>query len=187
MKNVEITFKDDLVVLIGENDGGKTSIVDTLKIMFNNKTVEEDDFYYGTNKICITVETDDKTFIKEFEKNNGGITSRTGILFSKSELEEICDYLNSDEFNSLPTDDDKKNKLKEYFGLFNITPFRRNSRVDTLKQKVLEKLEYKVGLMTRDLGLASGVYTKSTQGVIIGSVMAFVLIIIPVILKMLIG
>ena len=53
--------------------------------------------------------------------------------------------------------------------------------------KVLEKLEYKVGLMTRDLGLASGVFAKSTQGVIIGSLMAFVLVIIPVILKMLIG
>ncbi|XRO76407.1 tetrahydromethanopterin S-methyltransferase subunit F [Methanocaldococcus sp. 10A] len=51
----------------------------------------------------------------------------------------------------------------------------------------LEKLRYKVGILTRDLGLASGVFAKSTQGVIIGSVMAFVLVIIPVILKMLIG
>jgi predicted ATP-dependent endonuclease of OLD family len=141
LKNVEITFEDDITVLIGENDSGKTSIVDALKIMFDNKTVEEDDFYYGANKICITVETDDKTFIKEFEKNNRNITSRTGILFSKSELEKIREYLDSDEFNSLPTDDDKKNKLKEYFDLFNITPFRRSSRVDTLKRKVLEKLE----------------------------------------------
>jgi len=141
LRNIEITFEDDITVLIGENDGGKTSIVDALKIMFDNKTVEEDDFYYGTNKICITVETDDKTFIKEFEKNNGGITSRTGILFSKSELEEICDYLNSDEFNSLPTDDDKRNRLREYFDLFNIPSFRKNSRVDTLKQKVLDELK----------------------------------------------
>ncbi|XRO74903.1 tetrahydromethanopterin S-methyltransferase subunit F [Methanocaldococcus sp. 28A] len=53
--------------------------------------------------------------------------------------------------------------------------------------KLLKKLEYKVGLMSRDLGLSSGVFTKSTHGVIIGSVIAFVLVIIPVILKMVIG
>ncbi|XRP96308.1 tetrahydromethanopterin S-methyltransferase subunit F [Methanocaldococcus sp. 16A] len=53
--------------------------------------------------------------------------------------------------------------------------------------KLLNNLEYKVGLMTRDLGLASGVFSKSTQGVIIGSIIALVLVVIPIILKLCIG
>ncbi|CAB3287700.1 Tetrahydromethanopterin S-methyltransferase subunit F [Methanocaldococcus lauensis] len=53
--------------------------------------------------------------------------------------------------------------------------------------KHLEDLEYKVGLITRDIGLASGIYTKSTTGVIIGAVGAIVLVGIPIILKAIIG
>ncbi|AEF96780.1 tetrahydromethanopterin S-methyltransferase subunit A [Methanotorris igneus] len=54
-------------------------------------------------------------------------------------------------------------------------------------QKLLEKLEYKVGLMTRDIGLASGVSSESVKGFAIGSLLAVVLVGIPIILKFLIG
>ncbi|ACV24815.1 ATP-dependent nuclease [Methanocaldococcus fervens] len=139
LKNVEISFEDDITVLVGENDSGKTSIVDALKIMFDNKTVEEDDFYYGTNKIRIVVETDDKTFIKEFEKNDGDITLRTSILFSKSKLERICNYLNSDKFNSL-ADNDKKSTLTEIANKLGVK-FKSNIKANTLKDRVLGRLD----------------------------------------------
>ncbi|ENN96454.1 tetrahydromethanopterin S-methyltransferase subunit A [Methanocaldococcus villosus KIN24-T80] len=51
--------------------------------------------------------------------------------------------------------------------------------------KMLERLEYKVGLITRDLGLSSGIHTKSTSGFIIGAALAIVLVGIPIIIKIL--
>ena len=54
-------------------------------------------------------------------------------------------------------------------------------------KKLMDSLEYKVGLMTRDLGLGSGVQSRSLLGVILGSILAIVLIGIPVVLKALLG
>ena len=54
-------------------------------------------------------------------------------------------------------------------------------------KKLLESLEYKVGLMTRDIGLSSGVSSESVKGFAIGSILAAVLVGIPIALKFLIG
>jgi tetrahydromethanopterin S-methyltransferase subunit A len=50
-----------------------------------------------------------------------------------------------------------------------------------------EALDYKVGLMTRDIGLASGVQTETVTGLMYGSVFAIVLVAIPIALKFLMG
>jgi tetrahydromethanopterin S-methyltransferase subunit A len=54
-------------------------------------------------------------------------------------------------------------------------------------KKLLDSLEYKVGLITRDLGLASGVQSQAVEGALLGSLFAVVLIGIPIILKLLLG
>ncbi|AXI24844.1 tetrahydromethanopterin S-methyltransferase subunit A [Methanofervidicoccus sp. A16] len=54
-------------------------------------------------------------------------------------------------------------------------------------KKLMDSLEYKVGLMTRDLGLGSGVQAGSLLGIILGSILAIVLVGIPVVLKILLG
>ena len=51
--NLEVTFEDDLTVIVGENDSGKTSIIDAIKIAFHQKDVDLGDFSYGTNEIEI--------------------------------------------------------------------------------------------------------------------------------------
>lgn len=50
-----------------------------------------------------------------------------------------------------------------------------------------EALDYKVGLMTRDIGLASGVQTETVTGLMYGSVFAIVLVAVPIALKFLMG
>ncbi|MBA2861535.1 tetrahydromethanopterin S-methyltransferase subunit A [Methanococcus maripaludis] len=50
-----------------------------------------------------------------------------------------------------------------------------------------EALDYKVGLMTRDIGLASGVQTETITGLMYGSVFAIALVAIPIALKFLMG
>lgn len=62
LKNIKIEFEKDLTVLVGENDSGKTSVIDTLKIMFENKLPETDDFYWDSREIKIEIETDNMSF-----------------------------------------------------------------------------------------------------------------------------
>jgi predicted ATP-dependent endonuclease of OLD family len=62
LKDVVIDFEEDITVLVGENDSGKTSVVEVLKILFDNKSVEIDDFSYGKDEIYIEVDTINENF-----------------------------------------------------------------------------------------------------------------------------
>ena len=52
-------------------------------------------------------------------------------------------------------------------------------------RKLIDALDYRVALLTRDIGLSSGIQAKALMGAVYGSVFAMVLIGIPVILKLL--
>ena len=52
-------------------------------------------------------------------------------------------------------------------------------------KKIIDALDYKVALLTRDIGLSSGIQAKTLEGAVCGSVFAIVLIGIPIILKLL--
>ncbi|WP_421077123.1 tetrahydromethanopterin S-methyltransferase subunit A [Methanothermococcus sp. Ax23] len=54
-------------------------------------------------------------------------------------------------------------------------------------KKLMNVLDYKVGLLTRDFGLASGVQSKALEGAAYGALFAVVLIGIPIALKFLLG
>lgn len=57
-------FKNNLTVIVGENDCGKTSLIDCLNILTHNKPVEIDDFSYGRNELKIGIEIEDFVFEK---------------------------------------------------------------------------------------------------------------------------
>jgi len=140
LKDVEISFEDDITVLIGENDSGKTSIVEALKIMFENKKPEIDDFHWNTDEIHIEVETNDMSFIKKFSKNSdNGIQSKTMVRPSPEFLEKAREDINSSDFNSL-LDEDKRKKLIKYARVLGVQ-FRGNIGTDTLKNRVVSKIE----------------------------------------------
>ncbi len=50
-------------------------------------------------------------------------------------------------------------------------------------RKLTESMDYKIALLTRDLGLSSGIQARTIEGVIYGSLFAIVLVGIPIILK----
>ena len=52
-------------------------------------------------------------------------------------------------------------------------------------KKLTDALDYKVALLTRDMGLGSGIQSSSLEGAVYGSILALVLIGIPVVLKLL--
>ena len=52
---LDISFEEDLTVLVGENDAGKSSLVDCLKVITQNQPLELDDFNYDKDIIRMSV------------------------------------------------------------------------------------------------------------------------------------
>ncbi len=44
LKDFDMDFNQGLNVIIGENDAGKTSLIDSLKILFGKKRIDINDF-----------------------------------------------------------------------------------------------------------------------------------------------
>ena len=141
LKDVRISLERDITVLIGENDSGKTSIVDSLKIMFDTKKVGIDDFFWNTKEICIKVELEDgRKFIKKFLKNDeDDIQEKTFVEFSPEFLEEIKNNVTSENFDSLE-DKNKREKLFCYARELGLK-FKSNIRTDSLKKRVIAGID----------------------------------------------
>ncbi len=136
--NFEIDFEDDLTVIVGENDSGKTSLIDCLKVITQNAPIEADDFTHGSDSISLVIEIDSFIFEKKYKKVDGLISEELFIakpteqyIFSiRSALEsEVLDI--SDEGNI----DLIKNTAKT-FGI-NV---RSNSNIENLRTSILQKI-----------------------------------------------
>jgi len=142
LKDITIYFEDDITVLVGENDSGKTSVIDALKIMFEGKKPEIDDFYWNTNEeISIEIETEDTIFIKVFSKNEENedkIQPETKIIPKREYLERIREEITCNDFDSL-SDNEKRRRLIYYASIFGVP--RGNIKTDTLRDRVLKKIE----------------------------------------------
>ncbi|AEH06920.1 tetrahydromethanopterin S-methyltransferase subunit F [Methanothermococcus okinawensis] len=51
-------------------------------------------------------------------------------------------------------------------------------------ESIMDKLEYKVGLITRNRGLESGIESSSVKGLAIGVIFGIVLLAIPIIIRL---
>lgn len=137
LKDVSVEFEDGLNVVIGENDAGKTSLIDVLKIVFDNGSVDLDDFYNGADEISIEVEFDDQIFLKKITKENKN-NIENKIKVKEENLINLKEDLKS-KFDSC-NDDDKKNLLSEPAQLFGF-PLRSNTNLNNLKDKILAELD----------------------------------------------
>ncbi|HEY3312854.1 MAG TPA: AAA family ATPase [Anaerolineales bacterium] len=138
LQNLSIVFEDDLTVLVGENDCGKSSLIDCLKVITQNKSVEADDFNSVTNTIKLSIEIENFVFDKVYKKD--GET----VLMSSFVAKPSPDFLNvnkglfeADEFEiSNPECAEKIKAVARLFGII----VRANSNIENLKQSVLEKI-----------------------------------------------
>lgn len=134
----QITFEDDVTVIVGENDAGKSSVIDCLKSITQNKKIEADDFNRSKNEISISIEIDNYVFSKTYKNNNGLVTEEPVI--SKPTLEYVSSVegklrkITSSEMDAESAEYIKRT-AKE-FGL----PVRSNSNVNTLCENVLNKI-----------------------------------------------
>ncbi len=138
LKNLNISFEDDITVIVGENDSGKSSLIDCLKIITQNKPVESDDFNYDSNKIELQIEIEDLVFIKVYEKDGENIRELPlEAKPTRSYLEKISSELSAEELDI--TQPENIEKIKSLAKLFNIT-VRSNSVIANLRASILEKI-----------------------------------------------
>ena len=138
LQNFSILFEDDLTVIVGENDCGKTTLVDCLKTITQNKLVELDDFSYGSNQITLSIEIEDFIFDKVYEKQNESInplpmTAKPSPDF----LTTSRSLLSAEDFDiQTPSNVEIVKSRARLFGI----PVRANSNIGNLRQAVLERI-----------------------------------------------
>jgi putative ATP-dependent endonuclease of OLD family len=132
----EVKFEDDLTVIVGENDAGKSSLIECLKVVTQGRKVELDDFSHGLTKIKISVGTEDFKFDKIYDLNEGVIVENNLIASPTGEyIEKIVNWLNDD----IDLDDGvEQEKVRQTAKIIGLT-VRANSNIANLKNSILEK------------------------------------------------
>lgn len=136
--NFKISFEDDLTVIVGENDSGKTSLIECLKVITQNKQIESDDFSHDKNEIHLAVEIDDFIFEKSY-KNDSGVVSEKSFIAkpTKEYIARIKGILGQDDFNY--DDEDNIDLVKFTAKTFGIM-VRSNSKIENLIAGILDKI-----------------------------------------------
>ncbi len=132
----EISFEDDLTIIVGENDAGKTSLLDCIKVLTHNKPVERDDFSYGKNELKISITIEDYVFEKEYKLEGDEISENIFIAKPTIEyIQHLKELLHSEDFDL--EQEDSINLIKNTAKTFGLT-VRTTSRIDNLHQNLLE-------------------------------------------------
>jgi predicted ATP-dependent endonuclease of OLD family len=132
----EITFDENLTIIVGENDSGKTSLIDCLRIITQGHSVTLDDLTYGKDEISIEIEIDDSIFRRIYERSNNSIKEVSfEELPTDAFLTRIQESLNRNQLNE--QDRDYISGIARRFGL----TVRANSNLETLKRGITEKIE----------------------------------------------
>ena len=139
LSNFEVTFEDGLTLIVGENDCGKTSLIDCLKIIMHNKSVESDDFTHNQNTIVLQIEVEDFTYRKTYLLEGGQVKEKPlTAMPSKDFRKSILDKINATGFDI--SNDANATYIKDTARLFGIS-VRINSDVPKLKTALVERLE----------------------------------------------
>jgi putative ATP-dependent endonuclease of OLD family len=134
-----ITFDDALTLIVGENDAGKTSLIECLKVITQGRTVGPDDLTYGRDQLTIVVEIDDFIFKRTYQRENGVVTQTSFNAFPTQDfLERTLEKLNNDQFNL--SIEENQVYVKQVARTFGLT-VRANSILDNLRKSVIEKIE----------------------------------------------
>jgi putative ATP-dependent endonuclease of the OLD family len=139
LQGLEISFEDDITIIVGENDSGKSSLVDCLKVITQNKSVELDDFHYDTDTIRLSIEIENFVFYKAYRRENDTIEQLP------MEAKPSLDFLHSSkvEFSAegfdlqIPENNENLRSIARVFGL----TVRANSNMGNLRQSVLEQID----------------------------------------------
>lgn len=133
--DLTITFEDTITLIVGENDSGKSSLINCLDLFTGGYSLEIDDFNYEKDKIKIKLITEDFEYIKECKKEDFP-ASNIIIKPSQSFINTIKGFMGPLPI-SLTTD--QESKIKEISKTFGLT-VRANSNINSLKEQLNSKL-----------------------------------------------
>lgn len=130
LQDIKIEFDDKLTLIVGENDAGKSSLVDCIRAVTQGLSVEPTDFSFGKNEMKIAVILDDLKFEKSYSLENGEVDGEPLIAKPNAEyLSRTRSWLESSETNF--ENNDENEMLKYTSRLFGIR-VQSNSRTETL-------------------------------------------------------
>ena len=138
LKNLKIKFDPSLTVIVGENDAGKTSLIDCLKVVTQGRSVTLDDFTYGSDQIKISVEIDNFKFCKEYHRVEGVINEQPLRATPTEEYVQRTYTILQDE-NMDVTSSGDQDFIRDTAKLFGLT-VRANSNIGNLRRELLNKL-----------------------------------------------
>lgn len=136
-----MNFNKDTTMIVGENDSGKTSIIDAIKIILKPEETQFniEDFSYGETKALIKIKIDNKYYIKEFRINETSVDEINSIGVDKEVIENTKNYINGIDFSHL---DEENQRIKLFEIMFELGIPRGNAKlIDTLKVKVNEAIK----------------------------------------------
>ena len=140
LQEFSISFEEDITVLVGENDSGKSSLLDCLEIVTQNRSVDIDDFNHDTNTIRLSVEIENFIFEKVFEKDEDDDITALPMEAkpSSSFLQKSKTTLQAENFDiKSPNNENKIKSIAKVFGL----TVRVNSIIENLRSLVLEEID----------------------------------------------
>ena len=137
LDNFCMTFNNGLNVIIGENDAGKTSLIDSMKILLNEARIDLDDFRDKSKEVIIELETSDEIYKMTIHPE--GLKSILESKPSKEKCEKIQGEINSEEFAE-KLEEEQREIIKEYCKIFAVT-YRTNAKIETLITNINAKIE----------------------------------------------
>jgi len=139
LQDISIEFDENLTLIVGENDSGKSSLVDCIKAVTQGRSVEPTDFSFGITEMKLVVILDDLKFEKGYKLENDEVGSEPLIARPTPDyIHRIKTWLESDQTNF--ENEDELEKLRGTARLFGIR-VQSNSRVETLVTSLKESIE----------------------------------------------
>ncbi|WP_435389214.1 ATP-dependent nuclease [Halomonas ramblicola] len=133
-----VDFEDDLTIIVGENDAGKSSLIECLKVITQGRSVELDDFNNDLNSIEIRVETEDFAFVKSYQRNEDLVEQSDLVAIPTPDyISSVTGWLQSEDLDtSLEESQDIIKAISKTLGI----PVRSNSNIGNLRTSILDKL-----------------------------------------------
>lgn len=128
-ENTKITLENDLTVIVGENDTGKSTLIQAMQIAFRNEKIEISDFLDKDKSIEIEIEVGDRYFIINAEIIDSRLQQTRSLAIPAREASSIQSNI-----DSLPEEEIRS--IAKMLGIRVTT----TSRIDTLKTNILAEV-----------------------------------------------
>lgn len=137
----KLDFEPGLTVIVGENDRGKSSLIDCLKVITQNKPVEFDDINYEKNELVIDIEIENFIYRKKFVKDTNSVKPMPLVVIpTENYLTSVEAKINSTEYDLTVTENQEE--VKQLAKLFGLT-VRANSNIPNLVSAINDVISEK--------------------------------------------